>query len=187
MSTTISDDVRTYLNAVRERLADLPAEEREHLVSDAEPSLLEGEGSPYVRLGPPERFADELRSAAGFPPLPPPAAPAAGLPRRLMQLAPLWWVARAYLVLALLAQFVGGWAYGYPWMPVFHDARETLALGFIAVAISMAIGLRRRPPRRWAVALNVAVLVIGVPVAVAETHSHSRWTPPPTVVARPLP
>ena len=71
-SGTLSHDVKAYLDAVRTRLDDLPAEERDDLLADVEPSLLDSAGESDVpverRLGPPDSFADELRAAAGLPP-----------------------------------------------------------------------------------------------------------------------
>ena len=71
-TSTVPADVAAYLRRVRERLDDLPAEEREDLLADVEPSVLESAGDSdapvELRLGPPERFADELRAAAGLPP-----------------------------------------------------------------------------------------------------------------------
>ena len=40
-TSTVPDDVRAYLSAVRIRLDDLPTEEREDLLADVEPSILE--------------------------------------------------------------------------------------------------------------------------------------------------
>ncbi len=62
-------DVAAYLERVRTALADLPAEALDELLADVEASLhdaaAEGE-APAARLGPPEDFARELRSAAGL-------------------------------------------------------------------------------------------------------------------------
>ena len=58
-------DVAAYLDAVRSRLADLPAEERDDLVADVEASLLESGEPPTLS---PEEFATELREAAGLAP-----------------------------------------------------------------------------------------------------------------------
>jgi uncharacterized membrane protein len=104
------------MDAVRARLADLPPEEREDLLADTEASLLEAaeeEDAPLaLRLGPPERFADELRAAAGLEPAGRPVR--AGRLRELVahpavtrarawarELAPVWWVARGYFLVGL--------------------------------------------------------------------------------------
>jgi hypothetical protein len=68
-TTALPPDVDAYLAAVRAALTDLPAAERDDLVAEVEASLLDAasEGGPIAaRLGPPEEFAAELRSAAGL-------------------------------------------------------------------------------------------------------------------------
>jgi hypothetical protein len=122
------NQVARYATAVRAAFADLPGPERELLLEDLEDHLQEvaaEDGGPLAeRLGPPERYAAELRASAG---LPAPGAEAAGrrraslrqsrLARRLErswraavahpaaravaeflpELRPAWWVVRGYL------------------------------------------------------------------------------------------
>lgn len=179
MTPAIADgQVRDYLDAVRARLADLDPETREHLLSDTEASLLEAVEDDVtlpleVRLGPPERFARELRAAAGLPEVPV-AAPRPGLLARLAadrrvlaarglarELAPVWWVARGFAALTVVAQVLGDeWSVRYPVL--------TSALGgplgwialLVALAGSVALGRRERAAtRRWPVVLNVALAI----------------------------
>ena len=71
-STTIDIQVKTYIAAVAARLADLPADERDDLMTDLEQHLhevaAEGEGTLTERLGSPESYAAELRASAGLSP-----------------------------------------------------------------------------------------------------------------------
>jgi uncharacterized membrane protein len=66
-----------YLAAVRKHLADLPPEEVADILADISPQIHEAAAEsdqPLAeKLGPPQRYAEELRVAAGFP-----TAPAAG-------------------------------------------------------------------------------------------------------------
>ncbi len=63
-------EVQAYLEVVRDALADLPTAERDDLLAEVEASLAEaadeGEGPIAARLGPPQDFATELRTAAGL-------------------------------------------------------------------------------------------------------------------------
>lgn len=62
---------QSYLAAVRAELGDLPDDERSDLLDDVEQHLLEvsaeADGPLEAVLGPPERYAAELRAAAGLP------------------------------------------------------------------------------------------------------------------------
>ena len=85
MSTTatgLPPNVEIYLEALRAELADLAPDEREDLLSEVEPSLLEaaagGEDPIAARLGPAADFAADLRASAGLPPAPRAAGRAAG-------------------------------------------------------------------------------------------------------------
>ncbi|MEO5576349.1 MAG: hypothetical protein ABIR67_04420 [Gaiellaceae bacterium] len=62
-TTLEQPDVAVYLDAVRAKLADLPAEERDDLVADVGASLLESGQPPALS---PQEFAAELREAAGL-------------------------------------------------------------------------------------------------------------------------
>jgi hypothetical protein len=180
MSRAIADTrVRDYLEAVRARLSDLDPEAREHLLSDTEASLLEASEADLrvpleVRLGPPERFARELRAAAGLPEeLPRRERP--GLMARIAahprvvagrgiaaELAPVWWVVRGFAALTLLAQLVGDdWSDRYP---IFTSVLGG-PLGWIllvgAIWSSVALGRRERSaPRRWSRPLNLLLALV---------------------------
>jgi hypothetical protein len=180
-TSTVPNDVRAYLGAVRTRLDDLPAEEREDLLADVEPSILESAGESDVpvelRLGPPDAFADELRAAAGLPPR---AHSAAGFARRslreriaaadmrlassplLRALAPAWWVVRGFIAAGVLDVILGG-----SFLSGNDSSGYTLLMTLAAallIAASVAIGIRR--PRRtvpFALA-NLVILAVALPV-----------------------
>ncbi len=191
MSTTagLPPNVEVYLAALRAELADLAAEERDDLLSEVEPSLLEaaaeGDDPIAARLGPASDFAADLRASAGLPPAPRAQAAHAGLRASLAQLAaspslrrargvarelaPAWWAARAYFAAGLLALVLGtGWSVQHPWLPRFGSAGGTALVLALALAASFALGLRARRAgpalRRAAILLDVVLLVAVVPV-----------------------
>src|SRR5215207_7665173 len=177
MSTTTTGlpaNVEIYLAALRVQLADLAPGERDDLLSEVEPSLLEAaaEGDDPIahRLGPAADFAADLRASAGLAPAPrAPAARPGGVRaafaqladsqsvRRsralLHELAPLWWAVRAYLAVGLLALLAGTeWSARYPGLPRFGSGAGTALVVVLALAGSVALGLRSRrtggSPRR---------------------------------------
>lgn len=189
MSTTatgLPPNVEVYLAALRAELADLAPEEREDLLSEVDPSLLEaaaeGEDPIAARLGPPADFAADLRASAGLPAAPRAQAARPGVRARLAaspalrraggvlrELAPAWWAARAYLAAGLLALLLGvGWSVQHPWLPRFGSAAGTALVLALALAGSFALGLRARRGggalRRAAILLDVVLLVAAVPV-----------------------
>lgn len=182
MTPAIADtQVRDYLDAVSAQLGDLDPEERDHLLSDTEASLLEVAEDEValpleVRLGPPERFARELREAAGLPvvharPAQPSLLSRAAAHRRVVavrglarELAPVWWVARAFAGFTFVAQLLGDdWSHRYP--VVTSALGEPLGwlvlLG--AIAGSVALGRRERAATgRWPAVLNLALALATV-------------------------
>jgi uncharacterized membrane protein len=181
--------VTLYLAAVRAALADLPEEERDDLLADVRPSLVEtaaeSAGNIAARLGPPEEFAAELRAAAGLQ-----ATPArrpgyrelvrrvGGDPRvvQLRRLAPIWWVARAYVTVAVIALVAGAsWSLTYPILPRIGSGAWTLLVVAVAAVASIWLGLTRRS--FWPAEL--VLLVAAIPVLVHLSH---KPVPPTTVV-----
>ena len=191
MSTTatgLPPNVEAYLAALRAELSDLAPEERDDLLAEVEPSLLEaaadGDEPIAGRLGAPADFAADLRASAGLPPAPPSARPS-GLLVRLRELAsapaarrargtarelaPVWWAARAYLAVGLLAILLGvEWSVQHPALPRFGSVGGTALVLALALAGSFALGLRSRHAtggRRAAlIALNAVLVVAAVPV-----------------------
>ncbi|MGW6281445.1 DUF1700 domain-containing protein [Kribbella sp. NPDC055071] len=85
MNSTLTGAVATYLAEVRAELSDLPPGELEDVLDDVSGHLTEVaaefEGQPTTaalqeRLGTPQQYADELRTAAGYPPRPEPVSDA---------------------------------------------------------------------------------------------------------------
>jgi hypothetical protein len=177
-------DVAAYLDAVRSRLADLPVEERDDLVADVEASLLEAGEPPTLS---PEDFATELREAAGLAPAVRTAAQpsfldsvrnwlaserAGSLRSTARELAPIWWLARAYVAVVLLALATNqGWPVGTGTSYTPGVSFDTSTLGLLgAAAFSVWLGLRGRREQlshpRLRLAVNVALAVAFLPVAV---------------------
>jgi hypothetical protein len=185
---TVPAEVRSYLEAVRGHLADLPPQERDDLLADVESSLVESarDGDPVAaRLGPPESFAEELRSAAGLGTTSPMPAPPSRLARRIRELAddprvarlrhlggelaPVWWVARAYVAAVALALATGAsFSTDHPAMPTWGLGDAALVALLLAAAASCWLGLRMRRAGRaphTALAVANALLVVAcVPV-----------------------
>jgi hypothetical protein len=198
----VPTEVESYLARVRAALADVPADERTELLAEVEASLYETAaetgGSVAARLGPPEDFAAELRSAAGLHTSRIPEPPnlrdtverllanerLVSVRRLARELAPIWWAARGYVAVAALALLLDRpWSYTYRALPRFGSAGSGLALVVLGVAVSVALGLRsRRAGRSLLPALvvcNLVLLVTAIPVA---AHIVRR-TPPQFEVA----
>jgi uncharacterized membrane protein len=214
--SVITDDtpaeVEAYLAAVRATLSDLPPAERDDLLAEVESSLREAAddtGSVGAGLGSPDEFAAELRAAAGLhessaatsqPTIKETferllADPRVAALRRLgVELAPVWWVARGYLVVATLATVMStSWSSRYPFVPRFGSAElgtypifprfggaeVGLALIVLAVAVSVRFGLKWRDEgsssRRFVVALNLICVALLLPVA-AQLGNGARAT-----------
>jgi hypothetical protein len=164
-TTGMPPEVTEYLAAVRSALDDLPATERDDLLAEGEPSLLdaasESEASMAARLGPPEEFAAELRAAAGLVP----STPAREEPRLLVlsrrlardprlrelgRLAPIWWVARGYVAVAAIALLAGAsWSSRYIFVPHVGTGWLGLVVVLAAICVSIWVGLRRSDRTAW--------------------------------------
>jgi hypothetical protein len=185
--TTGPSPVSDYLARVRTALADLPAAERDDLIEDLELHLgevaAEAGGALEDRLGPPEKYAAELRASAGLPP--------AGKQRRrigivdratvalrsisrqplvarvvqfLPSLWPGWWVLRGYLVVAAPSLLRGHVPSSLP-IPDIGGAAFGTVLVLAAIAVSVWIGVNgwRAPAVRWLlVTANLAIAVVTV-------------------------
>jgi hypothetical protein len=208
-TTTDRPDVEAYLAAVRDELGDLRPNERDDLLAEVEASLLdaaeESDAPIAARLGPPADFAAELRAAAGLatttPPTPRKKNPFAGarrsartpaLKRTLVELAPIWWIARAYVVVALLTWVVdSGWT-SVAFVPQIRSAEFGLVLLALAVAASVALGLWQRRSR-WggalSLAVNVMLAVAAVPVGgdLVERLSNRGYAGTYYIETQPIP
>ncbi|HVE46237.1 MAG TPA: hypothetical protein VNA57_05780 [Acidimicrobiales bacterium] len=196
---TTTPEAEAYLAAVRDELDDLPEEERADLLEDlalhlaelSYPDNRDVDAPPlHVRLGPPARYAAELRSAAGLPPRT--TSPSAGTAdnRRLRdavagsgagrlvtaawrhpwalqarsflpQLSPAWWVLRGYLVVALPTLWSSDGIDDFPVPTVLGSKVVGAAAVLGAVVASVHLANRRLGPRaRLAVRAGDAVLVL---------------------------
>ena len=173
-AATLSPAAAAYLAELERELADIPHEERADLLEEVEASLVEAGDDPVAHLGTPARFAAELRTSAGLPPRPAqPVAPREPLWTRLKrnpharaaaatarELAPIWWVVRGLVVIALLS--VGVQAHYRDLVPLLtgEPVLDVLILS-LAPILSVVIGLAGRrgklPLRRVWIALDVAL------------------------------
>lgn len=179
---TAEAEIARYLTGVRAALADLPEDVREELLED-EPAhlaevLAEGDGPLDARLGPPERYAAELRTAAG---LATPAArssvdSAAAVVVRLRErmrradttigpvlgyahasellrlLRPGWWILRGYLAGLLILNEFGDSSVAR-FVP-FYGSQSWAWLLVVGVCVLASVRLGQATPRlgrpwRW--------------------------------------
>ena len=191
-----ANDVASYAAAVRAALAPVPDAERESLHEDLENHLAEvaseSDLSLQERLGKPEDYAAELKSAYG-------AGNDAVNTRRprlfrdrswalmkaasgtqayrellalLPELRPGWWVLRAYLVVLVLAFSFRDGGNLRPIPNPFSSRGLLQILGtLVAIVISVRLGRRGLPARKaWrsaALAVNVAIALLALPVLVS--------------------
>lgn len=197
-TTAVPPPVAEYLAAVRAALADLPEADRDDLLLDVEASVAEAAGETdapiAARLGRPERFAAELRAAAGLEPPSSEAAPTRSVVWRdavgrmladprvaaarglLRELAPIWWVARGYLAVAAAGLLSGvSWAGSPPWVPRWGSPEIGVALIALAVLVSVAVGLRSRRASERALrgALRVANVLLALAAVPVVDHLAS--------------
>lgn len=171
-SITLPDDVRSYVDQVRSRLAHLPDDDRAELLDDLEHHLTEVAAEsdlPLVRvLGDPATFTADLLTSAGLAPESPADAPTARRPlrQRLVTVAPVravrahpawkqtvaflpdlrpgWWVARGAAAVCVPA-FIQGVRSDLSTFPVPKLLGSALVgLMALAVAIPFSVWLGRR-------------------------------------------
>ncbi|GAA3200295.1 HAAS signaling domain-containing protein [Actinocorallia longicatena] len=176
----IATPVTEYAAAVRAALADVPAADRAELLEDLEEHLAEidaesGE-SLEARLGPPERYAAELRAAYTDVAVEKPRVTAwalfdrteagiaeffeqrvpehPGVRAALRDARPMWWLLRGYLTAYVFWAIIAGEDRG----PLPDDPGEFLCVLLFAGA-SVWLGQRARSgsPRRRPIALVTAL------------------------------
>ncbi len=205
-------DLAGYELRVRDALADLPADEVEELIQDLRAHLADvnaefpegaDEQSLVDRLGPPDRYAAELRAAAGFEP------PGIVRPtlrqwltaryRRLQdhpwpswvrEGAPYvqvgWWVVRGWLLGYAVSMGVTDQDTMSP-VPYLKVSAGWLGLVIIlaSIAASIVVGhvLKKRREQRW-VLLMIPVNVLAlIGLGVLGFGYHSDYTQYPTSAA----
>jgi hypothetical protein len=184
-------DVSTYAASVRAALSDLPTGHASVLLEDLEDHLTEiaaEPGGPLTeRLGPPEQYAQELRTAYGAAQVNSKRQDPAlrdlqrarawvtgsawyrGVQAFLPELRPAWWVLRGYLAaLILTAAFGRGYNLGpIPNPTTKRGLAEILAIG-LAIWLSVRLGRRSRSlpqgVRVLAVSTNVVIVLVAVAV-----------------------
>jgi hypothetical protein len=192
-------DVATYAASVRNALSDLPSGQANVLLEDLEDHLTEiaaDAGGPLTELlGPPEQYAQELRTAYGVAQVNTwrqgPALRDLQLARAwvagsdwyrevrafLPELRPAWWVLRGYLAaLILAAAFSRGYGLGpIPNPTTKRGLAEILAAG-VAIWLSVRIGRRSRNlpegARFLAVSANVLIAFVAL-VVLGNMHSFA--------------
>jgi len=194
-----SQDAQSYLDRVGAALADLPEEERADLLDElgthVDEIAAEGTSSLEARLGSPEDYAAELRASAGLPPAQSRGGAGARLRSQLQRVAqrrqvmvardffgalrPVWWVARAWVVVGLVAMFPGQttptWADAVPFVPRVGTPLVGLLVLLAAVVASVQLGRRRLSSGAGAavVVLNVGAALLLLPVLVSLGESTS--------------
>ena len=194
----VPSDVSAYLAAVRASLADLPAGERDDLLAEVESSLIESAsegGTISARLGAPEEFAAELRSAAGLHVVEVPVSPnrlarlramvraheakVAPVRRLASELAPIWWVVRGYLAVGLFAYLLdSSWSSVNRAVPRIGSGEGGLILIAVAIVISVLLGLRTRGRRTslapFLIVANLVLLAAAFPIAQTVVDQSER-------------
>lgn len=205
MSTqTIDRAIGEYVGRCVEHLRDLPESDRSSILDDIRQILTEVtaelEGAPDDLLGPPDRFVNELRGAAGLQT----GEPAPPINRVTVQgliewaarlrshratqwlsalardLRPAWWVGRGLLLAGVLAQTTSleawRWTGGILPLPAVFDSR---VLGWVTMAVgifgSVQLGRKAIGWRRLAGVAATLVAVLAF-VAFASTVKNSYPT-----------
>jgi hypothetical protein len=178
-TTTRRAEVDAYLAGVAAALADLAPDDRQDLLDELSTHLdelsRETDAPLESRLGMPADYAAELRASAGLPPgganknialvcwarlrtaldRPGPRA----VREFLVSLRPVWWVARAWVLVATLSL----WTEGPRWLPslivVPRIVNGTAGLCLTLVAIVSSIELARHQIGAEHGARNVSLLV----------------------------
>lgn len=161
MNTTLSPEARAYLEAVRDRLAGLPAEEADELVADLEQHLAEliaEEPGPLSnRLGSPQEYAAELAASAGWP---------TTQAKSTVSLTRLFFAWKARLATSTVWQW---WSRHWPdYRPGWWIGRALL-IGFIAAAVN---GSGRPAHLLWILPLAAASVAVG-----RRAATNHRWGP----------
>jgi hypothetical protein len=194
---SISQDVSSFLADVRAELADLSPEERDDLMAEVEASVIESASDSPIpiaeRLGQPAQFASELRAAAG---LRASAGTVEVRPDALDQLrdlvrraaenrrvaaarsalsvvAPIWWVARGYLVVAGFALITGAnWSVQHSAVPSWRGGASGLVVLAAATVVSCWLGVRHS--RHLAAQLAATALSLFAVAAISPVVQHLR-------------
>jgi len=180
-TTARSREAQGYLDGVAAALADLPEDDRADLLDELATHLdeiaAEGTSPLESRLGSPADYAAELRASAGLPTVRSRGrtaadvmsrlralrrrADVAAVERFLVSVRPAWWVARAWVLVALLTWFgQPHWLRSLAVVPNLGSTGLSVFVLLGAVVLSVQLGWQRRLRARWLVAaVNLAALV----------------------------
>lgn len=171
-----AERAQAFAANVRSALSDLPADELDELLdglgADLEERLAEG-----GELGDPQQYAEELRAAAGLPPFDPSQQVKARQTMReridtagasiatwlsetpgrrgfrdfMATLRPVWWVARAVIVVWALMMFIG-----HPVYNGFPISAPSFFLTLATIVLSVQWGRGKWLPNKWIRGLRTA-------------------------------
>lgn len=187
------EEIEGYAQAVRDALADVPEADRAELLEDLEDHLAEVSAESgetlTARLGTPEHYAAELRSAYGADAgrqgqrRSPQAVAVEAIDRTeawfrrrageeasvraawafIRELRPVWWLLRAYFAAVLVWRLLGDDWYRYPQNFLGWVVLVALVVG--SVSLGMWCRTRASGARRTAIVGNLLViaLVVAIP------------------------
>lgn len=199
MIRTRSSEAQDFLDRVGAELSDLPVDDRTDLLEELGAHLddLESEDDTPLerRLGTPQEYAAELRASAGLPPTGA-SRRRAGVMRKtwrelrghqvtsavlgfLTVLRPLWWVVRAWVLVALVAMFPGQttatWSGVLLVVPRISDGSVGLLVLMLTIIASVQLGRRGRQQhsavRRAVLLLNVVAALALAPAVASLSHA----------------
>jgi uncharacterized membrane protein len=199
---SLAPAARSYLNTLEGLLSDFPPEEREEILGDVESSLLDLPDADEVelrsRFGEPERFAAELRAAAGVETSAVAGRRWSNVRKRIAQLrtsrpfasivpfgrrlAPIGWLIRGYVFVAAAALVVGSFSAWHPELPRFGNAAASLTILGFGLGASILVGLLAARIRVPVLLANAAAVVCTVPVVAHLVHRQ-----PPQVIVFSVP
>jgi hypothetical protein len=188
--TTADPRVETYFAGVAASLGDLPRADREDLLEEVREHLgdlvQESDAPLTVRLGEPEAYAAELRASAGLPPRGRTSRVAVtrtlgsardammGQPwvrparEFLTSVRPLWWVARAWLLVTVVFVVLlnAQWSSHVPVVPRLWSGPIGVLVVLAASVVSIQVGRHSWGPRgrRAMAGVNVVLAIAALPV-----------------------
>jgi len=212
VTTTTDPRVDCYLTGVAAALDDLPRSDREDLLEEVREHLddlvHESDAPLTVRLGEPEAYAAELRASAGLPPrgrasraavtrilgsargalmAQPWVRPALGF---LTSVRPLWWVARAWLLVSavVLAQWGswGAWSTRLPLVPHVGSGLTGALVVLVVAVVSVQVGRRTWGvrARRVLLGVNAVLVVAAIPVLASLSDATERTVMQPNTTVQ---